>query len=349
MSTALRFIANADLALSEASEVATVTVGSVRFSRLAKSALSALFVVSLSMASAAPVVTHMVDGSSASATALVYSLLSSSPGLSVVDGSAIYTGAVTASGTFTAGGTGPSGLGLDSGVVLTTGDARFIGSSAAFVGDSANKSGDFTSGVGNSLTPNNTSGNSLFNSLTSSGNANASILSFSFVPEGSRLTLQLVFGSEDYNDLVNAGFPTDVLGIFVNGINYGLVPGTSAPISASSINCGGPTPGPAPNVGGQNCALYRDNAPFFDLIDSELDGLTVAINLSIPVSFGAVNTISIGIADNVDSFGDSALLLANGSISAGSSSVPEPSTIALVLTAVAGLAAVSRHRKAARQ
>ena len=36
------------------------------------------------------------------------------------------------------------------------------------------------------------------------------------------LSLQLVFGSEDYNDLVNSGFPTDVFGIFVNGVNYGV-------------------------------------------------------------------------------------------------------------------------------
>jgi len=314
------------------------------FLRLSAISLLAISAVSVSTAFASAVVTPLSNGSPASAAGLVNSLLGLNPNLSVVAGSALYTGAVPASGTFTSGGTGPTGVGIDSGVVLTSGDARFLQSSAAFPGDSSNQVGDFTAGFGNSLTPNNAPGNSLFNSLTSSGTFNASILSFSFVPQGSTLNLRLVFGSEDYNDLVNSGFPTDVIGVFVNGINYALVPGMSTPISASSINCGGPTSGAAPNVGGQNCALYRDNPPFSDIIDSEIDGFTVPILLSIPVNFGAVNTISIGIADNVDVFGDSALLLAGGSL-AVAVAVPEPSTLVLMLAAIAGLAGIPARRR----
>jgi hypothetical protein len=314
------------------------------YSRFSAISLLAFFAVSVS-AYAAPTVTALSDGSSASATALIDVLLNSSPNLSVVAGSASYTGAASASGTFTAGGSGPLGVGIDSGVVLTTGDARFLGSSAAFPGDSANKAGDFTAGIGNSLTLNNSPGDALFNSLASSG-TNASILTFQFVPQGSMLALQLVFGSEDYNDLVNSGFPTDVFGVFVNGVNYAWVPGTSTPISASSINCGGPTAGPAPNVGGQNCALYRDNPPFFGSIASEIDGFTVPINLSIPVNFGVVNQISIGIEDNVDGLVDSALLLAGGSMSVRSVlSVPEPPTVALMLAAIAGMSGLTRRRR----
>lgn len=309
--------------------------------RLNATRLAAVYAVCMSTASAAPVVTPLVDGSQASAMALVSSLLNSAPRISIVAGSAQYTGAVAASGSFTAGGTGPTGLGIDSGAVLTTGDARFIGSSAAFAGDSANKSTDFTAGVGNSLTPNNAPGDSRLDTLTAFGTANASILSFSFVPQGTTLRLRLVFGSEDYSDLVNSGFPADVFGIFVNGVNYARVPGTLTPISASSINCGGPTSGPAPDVGGQNCGLYRDNAPFFDLVDSELDGFTVPIDLTIPVNFGAVNMITFAIADTLDSSGDSALMLANGSIFA----VPEPSTVALLLAGLVGTAGISRRRR----
>ena len=134
-----------------------------------------------------------------------------------------------------------------------------------------------------------------------------------------------------------------MFGVWINGVNYALVPGmlVPTPISVSTINCGGPTSGPAPNVGGQNCSMYRDNPPFFDTIDSEIDGFTIPISLSMPVRSGVVNTIQIGIADNLDSFGDSALLLASGSIAA----IPEPSTIALMLAGIFGIAGISRRRR----
>jgi len=315
------------------------------FMRLTAIRLLAISGVGLSTAYGAVIVTPLSNTSPASAAALVNSLLSSTPNLSIVAGSALYSGQATASGTFANGGTGPTGVGLDSGVLLTTGDARFLSSSALFAGDDPNKDGGFTAGVGNSLTPNNAPGNARFNSLTPESTFNASILTFSFVPQGSTLTLQLVFASEDYNDLVNSGFPTDVFGVFLNGVNYAWVPGTLTPISASSINCGGPTNLPAPNVGGQNCGLYRDNAPFSGSISSEIDGFTVPISLSIPVNFGVPNTITIGIADTFDSAGDSALLLAGGSLSVReSAAVPEPSTVALMLVGILGMAHFTRRR-----
>jgi hypothetical protein len=296
----------------------------------------------LPSAHADPVVTVLGNTSSASAAALAQALLKPNGGVTVVAGSAQYTGAATASGTFTGGGTGSTGLGIDSGVVLSTGDARFIGSSAAFPGDVANQSNNFTAGVLNPLTENTSPGTGLLGSLSPLGTENASILSFQFVPDGQRIQMSIVFGSDDYNDLVNSGFPTDVFGIFVNGINYALVPGSGTPISASSVNCGGPTSGAAPNIGGQNCGLYRDNVPFFDTIISELDGMTTRIDLTIPVNFGLVNSISFAIADALDSSGDSALLISGASIQA----VPEPTTLALLVATALGLGVAQRRRSA---
>ena len=292
-------------------------------------------------AQAAATVTPLSDGGSDAASSLVNTLLAAQPGLSVVAGSASYSGQASASGLFSNGGLAANGLGIDSGVVLTTGDARFIGSSTAFEGDAANQTGTYTAGVGNALTPNTSGGHSLFSSLTTEPTFNASVLSFSFVPQYARLSLRFVFASEDYNDLVNSGFPTDVFGVFVNGVNQALLPGTQLGISASTVNCGGPTSDPAGGLGG-SCSLYRDNAPFYDAIDTELDGLTVVMNLQMTVNPGQVNTLSIGIADTLDTMGDSAVLLAAGSVAA----VPEPGTWALMLGGVAALGVAARRRRA---
>jgi hypothetical protein len=114
--------------------------------------------------------------------------------------------------------------------------------------------------------------------------------------------------------VVNTGFPNDVLGFFVNGVNYARVPGTSTAVSTASINCGGPTSGAANNVSPQNCNLYRDNPPFFGKIETELDGLTVVLTLTAPVNAGQVNTLQLGIANALDTFGDSAVFIQAGSL-----------------------------------
>lgn len=313
-----------------------------RLTRVA-AACSTLFCLLATGAQADPVVTPLGNGSAASAAALVDTLVRANSGVTVVSGSASYTGQASASGTFANGGSLATGLGIDRGVVLTTGDARFIGSSAAFPGDAANHSGTFTAGdFDNALTANTSPGNALLDALTSAGTFNASILSFRIVPTANNISLSFVFGSEDYNDLVNTGFPTDVFGIFVNGVNYARVPGTQTPISAQTINCGGAGAfGFASGVGGQNCALYRDNPPFYDLFATELDGLTTLLTLTIPVNFNQSNAIVIGIADALDTSGDSALLLQAGSLQA----VPEPATVALLFAGLAVLGSARRGRR----
>lgn len=293
-------------------------------------------------ATAGATVTQLVDDSAASASGLVNALVG--PGVLVVPGSEQYQGAASASGTFTNGGVGPNGLGIDQGVVLTTGDARFIGSSAAFPGDSSNKFTDFTAGVLNPLTPNTSPGNPLFDAMAPAGSFNASVLSFEFVPQTSSLSVTFVFGSDDYSDVVNTGFPTDVFGIFVNGVNYALAPGSNQPISTATVNCGGPTSGAAPGSG-PNCGLYRDNPPFSEAIDSELDGMTVAMTLTVPINRNAVNSFAIGIADQLDTFSDSAVMVKMNSVAA----VPEPSTYALFAAGGCVIPLIARRRRQLRR
>jgi hypothetical protein len=265
---------------------------------------------------ASPVVVKPLSvnsGSPAAVQLLVSYLLGG--GITVVPGSVQYTGATAASGIFINGGTDlNTTVGINSGVVLTTGDARFVSGSAISADDFPNKTTAFGAGIGNTLTRNTSPGSSLFSGLTSAQTFNASILSFQFIPAGSSITLKYVFGSEEYGDVVNTGFPPDVLGIFVNGVNYARVPGTSVGVSTASINCGGPTSGAASGVNPQNCSLYRDNPPFFGKIETELDGLTVVLTLTAPVTAGQVNTIQFGIANSSDSYADSAVFIQAGSL-----------------------------------
>ena len=247
-----------------------------------------------------PVVAPMPDGSPASAQTLVDALLNpyAAGTLKLVAGSVAYKGAPFASGMFSNGGTNAATtIGIDSGVLLTTGDARFVSGNPVVPEDVANKNAYSTAGAVNALTGNKSPGDALFASVTSSPTFNASILSFQFIPAGDTLKMTYVFGSEDYNNWVNSGIPTDVIGIFVNGVNYAVVPSTTTPISASTVNCGGPSSGSATGANAQNCALYRDNPPFAGVIDTELNGLTVALSVTAPVVSGQINTVQIGIAD----------------------------------------------------
>jgi len=264
-----------------------------------------------------PIVAPMPDSSPASAQTLVDALLNpyAAGTLKLVAGSVTYKGAPFASGMFGNGGSDfATTIGFDSGVLLTTGDARFVSGNPLVPEDVANKNAYSTAGAVNPLTANNSPGDALFASVTSSPTFNASILSFQFVPAGDTLKLTYVFGSEDYNNWVNSGIPPDVIGIFVNGVNYAVVPGTTTPISASTVNCGGPSNGAATGSNAQNCELYRDNPPFVGTIDTELNGLTVPLTITAPVTPGKGNTVQIGIADAFDTSYDSALFLKGASL-----------------------------------
>jgi len=253
------------------------------------------------------------NGSPAAVQMLVNSLLGG--GIAVVPGSVQYTGASAASGLFVNGGTDlTKSIGIGNGVVLTTGDARFVSGSSISAEDFPNKTTAFGAGILNSLTRNTSPGSPLFASLTSAQTFNASILSFEFIPSGTTITLKYVFGSEEYGDVVNTGYPPDALGVFVNGVNYARVPGSGVAVSTASINCGGPVSGAASGVNPQNCSLYRDNPPFFGKIETELDGLTVVLTLTAPVIAGEVNTIQLGIANSADSSADSAVFIQAGSL-----------------------------------
>lgn len=208
-------------------------------------------------------------------------------GITIVN--ATYTGDPISAGIYSDGlSTAPGVTPSDSGVILSTGNAANFTNSTGEANQSAQTSTN-TSGV---------DGDADLNAVAGTSTYDAAILEANFVPQGSVLTMQITFSSEEYLEYVGTGF-NDAVGVWVNGEKAQLTVGTGD-ISINDIN---PT---------SNDNLYVDNAK--DTYNTEMDGFTVTLTLKAPVKAGEVNTIKIGIADGGDAFYDSNLLIAGDSV-----------------------------------
>jgi hypothetical protein len=219
-----------------------------------------------------------------------------------------YVGDDRAAGTFS-GGTGI--IGFEDGIVLSSGQAADI------VGP--NTSPSTTTEFG-------TPGDPQLEALAGVSTNDAAILSFDFVPDSDRVFFRYVFGSEEYNEWVGSSF-NDVFAFFVNGTNCATVAG-GQPVSVNTINNG--QPGVAP----VNPHLYINNDPFSadatgttvpndDLLDTEMDGLTVVLTCEAPVIPDETNTMRLAIADGSDLAWDSWVLIQAGSLTTD----PIPGTV----------------------
>lgn len=121
------------------------------------------------------------------------------------------------------------------------------------------------------------------------------------VPAGPRLHARYVFASEEYPEYVGSRY-NDVMAVYVNGQNCALVPGTSSPVSINTIN------------DHTNAAYYVDNALGAAGYSTSMDGLTVPLACTVPVTPGQPVTIKIAVADASDSAYDSAVALIDGGI-----------------------------------
>lgn len=203
---------------------------------------------------------------------------------------ASYTGADTASGIYTNGDSvAPGVTPSDTGVILSTGKAA----------DITNSSGDVNTSAGTS-TDQGTAGDSDLTAISGQQTYDAAVFEADFVPDGSTLTMQITFSSEEYLEYVNSGF-NDAVGVWVNGEQAVLTVGTGN-ITIDNIN----------DQSNQN--LYVDNSATADNYNTEMDGFTVTLTLKAPVNPGQINTIKIGVADAGDSVYDSNLLIAGNSV-----------------------------------
>ncbi|MCP4031134.1 MAG: hypothetical protein GY734_07820 [Herbaspirillum sp.] len=150
-----------------------------------------------------------------SAEALAYSL--AGPGITISDVS--FTGNLAAAGYFS---DGPAETGLEKGTVLTTGFASNL--------NGTSNTSDEMTGV------NNTAGDPDLDAMIPGYSTfDAAVLSFDFIPSGDTLKFSCIFGSEEYDEYADSDY-NDVFGIFIDSVNYALVPETDTPVSVSSIN-----------------------------------------------------------------------------------------------------------------
>jgi hypothetical protein len=210
------------------------------------------------------------------------------------------TGATTAIGTFS---DTESVLGIEQGIILSTGD----------IADASgpNSADDTTKAHG-------LAGDTDLDGLVPGYETyDATILEIDFIPEGSQLEFNYVFGSEEYNEYVDTNF-NDVFGFFLNGQNIALIPGTNKPVAINNINL-------------YNSSAYYNDNDFGDLnpipYNTELDGFTSVLTATGQVTPSEVNTIKIAIADSGDFWYDSAVLIeANSFSSADFFLTPESAT-----------------------
>ena len=202
-------------------------------------------------------------------------------------------------------------------------------------------SGDVINVIGPNTSPSSTLGGGNFGvsdadieSLVSAFCNDAAILEFDFIsPVDTSITVEFVFGSEEYNNYVCSSY-TDGLGIFLSGpgiegsfsnnaINLATVPGTGSPVSINTINSGVP----GTNGGnGENCyaadSMWMENAIYFynnEIIscpgETQLDGFTLTLSNTAVLVPGETYHIKIVIADAVDAVADSAVFLKGNAIS----------------------------------
>ena len=209
-------------------------------------------------------------------------------GVTVLNAS--YTGDRDSSGIYTNGDSiSPGVTPGDTGVMFSTGDLR------GFTNNNGSQSNQSNSTTTNSSGPNNVSD---FNAAAGTNTFDASYLDVDFIPTGDVMTMQFVFASEEFPEFATGAFQ-DFVGVWINGNLVPLGVG-DGDVDPNNLNAGS-----SPN-------LFVDNTG--DQFNTEMDGFTITMTLTIPVNASEVNSIRIGIADVSDSNYDSTLLIAGDSV-----------------------------------
>lgn len=203
--------------------------------------------------------------------------------------SASFTGDIDSAGIYTNGDTvSPGVTPSDTGVILSTGNAESFTNSSGQENQS-NSTSTNTSGQNN---------NGQFNAAAGARTFDAAYLDVDFIPEGNLMTMQFVFSSEEYPEFQNSIYQ-DFVGVWVNGqqVEMEVGDGDTDPGNINTTN---------------NINMFVSNAN--DDYNTEMDGFTITLTLTMAVNPDEMNSIRIGIADVSDNRYDSNLLIAADSV-----------------------------------
>jgi gliding motility-associated-like protein len=214
-----------------------------------------------------------------------------------------------------------SNLGLDSGIVLTSGFAST--ESTTHIGVNGQEGTEFPS------TSTGNGGDNDLNVLSGVNTFDKCILEFDFVPQGDSIKFDYVFGSVEYTGYSCSNF-NDVFGFFISGQQYtnptniALIPGTTIPVAINSTT---DTAVNFPNDITQ-CTSMGPGSPFDQYYVTNVGGNTITYNGFTTVLTALADVIpcqtyhlKLAIADGFDEILDSGVFLKAGSLKSNTVSV----------------------------